>query len=333
MASEVLAPNAPKRPKSRHVVFLDQNVICELAKHRLGRPSSFSAGAKRLLDSLDAAVVKRQVAVCVESIYHRIESEPLDGGPDNGALFEEAWGLLGGFTRNLSFEDRRQILGYEVFAAISAARGVPWPEDARNNRTFDEDPDKRWKGDFFLRVPWRTRFGPLLKWAHKAEAFRNERSRPPEEIFEILVDGSRGQIEEERLHVSWSDEHHPDPKYRITPNDILTVVRSPAFSTLPYVTVQASLLAAVLSEPKRPFEDSDIVDTHYYAAALPRCDFLMVDSYMAERIKQLKLAELYGAQVFASKQTDCIALAERLDALTEHGNGPGPRSSRLAEGA
>src|SRR5262245_48463023 len=90
MASEVLAPKAPQRRKSRDVVFLDQNVVCELAKHRLGRPSAFGSGSERLLDALDAAVVKRQVAVCVESIYHRIESEPLDGEPDNGALFEEA---------------------------------------------------------------------------------------------------------------------------------------------------------------------------------------------------------------------------------------------------
>lgn len=89
--------------------------------------------------------------------------------------------------------------------------------------------------------------------------------------------------------------------------------------------MQASLLAAVLSEPKRPFKDSDIVDTHYYAAALPRCDLLMVDSYMAERIKQLKLAELYEAQVFASKQADCFVLAERLDALRVAARGPSAR--------
>jgi hypothetical protein len=148
IAAQVLAPKASRRPRSRHVIFLDQNVICELARHRLGRPSSFGTGAARLLDALDAAVVERQVAVCVESIYHRIESEPLDGGPDNGELFEKAWALLGRFTRNLSFEDRWQVLGYEVYAAISATRGVPRPEDARNNRTFDEDPDRRWKDDF-----------------------------------------------------------------------------------------------------------------------------------------------------------------------------------------
>lgn len=319
IASQVLAPKAPLRAKSRHVVFLDQNVICELAKHRLGRTSSFGEGAARLLGALTSAVVERQVAVCVEMIYHRIESEPLDGGPDHGALFEEAWALLGGFTQNLSFEDRRQLLGYEVFSAISAARGVPWPEEARNNRTFSDNPDKRWRHDFFLRVPWQTRFGPLLNWAHKAEAFRREGPHPPDAIFEILVNESRGQIEDERLHFSWANDHDPDPRYRITPRDILTFVASPAFATLPYVTVQASLLAAVLGEPRRPFKDSDIVDTHYYAAALPRCDLLMVDSYMAERIKQLKLAELYEAQVFASKQADCFALAERLDMLAPRG--------------
>jgi hypothetical protein len=74
-------------------------------------------------------------------------------------------------------------------------------------------------------------------------------------------------------------------------------IRSEAFLELPYPSIIRRLYARVLSDKSRRLKDSDYTDMVILALAIPYCDLVIADSFMANVAKELKLGTEFSVTI------------------------------------
>jgi hypothetical protein len=76
-------------------------------------------------------------------------------------------------------------------------------------------------------------------------------------------------------------------------------------------------VAAVLEReyPQRRGRDSDRVDMRTLALALPRCDLVTCDAFMAEVVRRTRLDLRHRVDLFTGRRPDVERLRERLESL------------------
>jgi hypothetical protein len=78
---------------------------------------------------------------------------------------------------------------------------------------------------------------------------------------------------------------------------------SPELLNCPYLKIRASLMAAdIFFYPKTTPTPSLNTDFDIMASVMPYVDMLATDNHMAELIRQSKLSQLFGAQVYPMNQ-------------------------------
>jgi hypothetical protein len=77
-------------------------------------------------------------------------------------------------------------------------------------------------------------------------------------------------------------------------------------------------LEAVLERdfPERRSRASDRLDVHALAAALPRCDLVTCDAFMADVIRRTGLDVRYRCELFTGRRADVERLRRRLERLS-----------------
>ena len=69
--------------------------------------------------------------------------------------------------------------------------------------------------------------------------------------------------------------------------------------------------------PQRRARPSDTADLEALAAALPQCDVVACDAFMADVIRRARLDRRYGCELYSGQRRDVLALRDRLAALSQ----------------
>jgi predicted nucleic acid-binding protein len=67
--------------------------------------------------------------------------------------------------------------------------------------------------------------------------------------------------------------------------------------------------------PGRRARPGDAADLEALAAALPACDLVTCDAFMADVIRRARLDRRYGCELYTGRRADVLALRDRLRAL------------------
>ena len=67
--------------------------------------------------------------------------------------------------------------------------------------------------------------------------------------------------------------------------------------------------------PRRLGRASDSADLEALAAALPQCDVVTCDAFMADVVRRARLDVRHGCELYTGRRRDVVALRERLEQL------------------
>jgi hypothetical protein len=67
--------------------------------------------------------------------------------------------------------------------------------------------------------------------------------------------------------------------------------------------------------PERAARPGDAVDLRALSVALPRCELVTCDAFMADVVRRTRLDARFGCELFTGRRTDVERLRTRLDAL------------------
>ena len=81
------------------------------------------------------------------------------------------------------------------------------------------------------------------------------------------------------------------------PKAVVNFVSSDAYGELPSNDVLTRIGARVLSDRGRPLQDGDGADMRILALAIPYCDLVVTDTYMASVANGLRLGEKYSTRI------------------------------------
>lgn len=312
----------------RRLVYLDQNVLSELAKLRLGRPvDERRRGAIAGLDeALQAAVFERQDARCIESHFHRSESSGFfKGGARDAAeqIFLKAWELVKTLSWGLEISSFEELLISQTLVTVAARTGLCAYERGKLWRlAFRVDPnepnEKRGVvvgGQAFLAaIPWR-RESLTAGWVARAASLRERGDYLTHEqaLSDVRTELRSWAVEQNRWS-SWATRWGTATK-KMDRADVDAFIASEDFFELPVVHVRTELLARVLSD-RRALRTSDRPDVEILTLVVPYCDLVLTDSYMAESAKQLRFSERYGTTVLSTRNEGLVEAARILKLKT-----------------
>ena len=90
----------------------------------------------------------------------------------------------------------------------------------------------------------------------------------------------------------------------------------PASPDRPGREIERRLLAAIAAEhPARARRASDAADLRALALALPRCDLVTCDAFMADVVRRTRLDLRHRCELFTGRRTDVARLRARLEAV------------------
>jgi hypothetical protein len=296
----------------RRIVYLDQMVVSDMAKVRLGRRMDVARASalKELSDALHVAVGEKETARCVESFFHRGESSALVEGPNprEGArdLFDAIGEDMTILTWRLHLVTAEIAATTQTFVPVAASQGLPsfplWKGGFLDDpQTSNAEKGVKWEGTLFaMGVRWepRTIGSSGAGWAARCEALRAggryaTREAALAEIGEELRDWAIACNTSKPWMYSWGATLDGG----VDQKRIDAFIRSEAFLELPYPSIIRRLYARVLSDKSRRLKDSDYTDMVILALAIPYCDLVIADSFMANVAKELKLGTEFSVTI------------------------------------
>lgn len=310
----ILPTKATRSGRGRRIVYLDQNIVTELAKLRLGRlrDGERTDALRELAGALRHACLERQDSRCVESFFHLWESSGLvEGAPGALAveeLFREIWQMLVVHAWGLQFHALFEITQFQTVVEVARRSGrTPYPRRLLWRAAFGKEPHAsnekhgvRVGGDLFLLgVPWQPSTMNTPGWASRVEP---SRAAGHYATFDAALDELRAELRERDLEddrrYSWANkwgDYEP-----LAPAAVTAFIESSEYGELPVNDVLTRVGARVLSDRGRALKDSDAADMRIMATAVPYCDLVVTDKYMASVVNALQLGEKYGATIIPS---------------------------------
>lgn len=304
-----------KASRSRAVVYLDQCVVSQLVKHARGELNGRHASAAEALSSaLDEAVFEKETAICLESLDHRVESSALASGgrPGGEERFRGVNEFLALRSRQLSVKDRYEALEFQAdqLAGLQSGGPVFLPERLwKLGLTRDPEESNAQTGvlggSAVVTIPWTPlEGGPRV--ASQLEKGRRDgdfADFDTERLATIEALREAGRRALSHLFVSAASADL---------TSLREVLEGPGFEHLPCVDVRSTLVASLLSEPDRKFQDSDASDIEFVSCSLPFADLMMVDRNLQHRIKRHRLDEKYEVSVLGARLDDYEGAADWL---------------------
>lgn len=324
MPFDLLPTKASVSGRGRLVVYLDQNVVSELARLRLGRlrDGDRVTALRGLLDALREAIFQKQRARCVESFFHHWESSALVAPerPRADALFKDIWELLVTHSWGLKLRALHEVQRFQTLVATAAESGMHeyareylWRGAFSSNPHESNEKNGIRLGDdnFVIGVPWRPASAIRAGWAAKTE---EARSAGHYTSYIQAVANLRAELREvaleENARINWCTYWGHGRELR--PDTVTRFLQSDAYAELPSNAVLTSIGARVLSDSRRPLSDSDGADMRILALAVPYCDLVVTDNYMANIANGLHLGEKYATHIVPSSTNGLIEAARWL---------------------
>lgn len=315
MKFNTLPTKASPAGRGRRVVYLDQNVVSDLARLRLGRmPNEKRTVALRvLLDALREATFEKQTTRCVESFFHLWESSGLvdenKSMPRADALFQDIWELLVTHSWGLQLLTTHEVTEFQTLVTVAAETGLHnYARKYLWRGAFSDDPNERnekkgirFEGSLFiLGVPWRP--SSLLKkgWAAIVE---DSRAKGHDASFDAALHELRVELRdlalEDNRRYSWAHKWG-DYERAMAPEDVMHFISSDAHGELPINDVLTRVGARILGDKDRALKESDGADMRILSLAVPYCDLVVTDRYMASVANGLGLGEKYTTRIVPS---------------------------------
>lgn len=322
----ILPQKVTQGAQGRRLVYLDQNVVSDLAKRRLGRvpEGPRKQALTSLAEALRVAVQEKETARCVESFFHNWESSALVGerarqGSDE--LFRTVWEFVITHSWGLHFRMTGEVGQMQTLLAVAALNQHPHFEwkglwraaFAKNPMKSNEQCGVRVGKDVFMMgVPWRPQTILRPGWARNLE---QARSAGRYATFQAALADVQQQIKDDAISdnqlrswtMGWVDYEHPMPRSWVD-----TFLADDGLARLPLHDIQQQMFAQVLSDHRRTLRDSDAVDIEILSLALPYCDLVITDTFMATLVKSLKLDNAYGALVLPATDQGLLQAAQWL---------------------
>ena len=331
MTLSVLPPKATATGTGRRVIYLDQNVLTELTKLRLGRLNDGPrTDALRLLaESLREAVFKRQDSRCVESFFHQWESSGLVLGETTHAaaeeLFNEMWDFLATHSWGLKFHTPHHATEFQTLVAVGPSTGHrDYPPDLLWRGAFASDPAEsneangvRLRGSdalFLIGVRWKPETMLDPGWAERLEGYRAAgRYASFDEALADLRTELRDTDGEDNRRWSWARKWG-DYEQPLDAEAVSSFIASAEYGALPTNDVLTRTCARMLSERARKLRDSDFSDMRILSLAIPYCDLVITDKYMSNLSNELRLSVKYGTRVLPTSTEGLVEAAAWLGA-------------------
>lgn len=345
---ETLPPKKSQDPRvPRRLVYLDQNVVTNIAKVRLGRelPEALRDASNDLYAAIKTSVLEKQSAICVESIFHRTESSGLvtwareDRKSDAFKLFHEISQFITYYSYTLHLSTCGELQEVQTVVAVATKLGLVGPDRRPYNwrAALSRDPHSSHERDgrvvefggykFVIGAEWKPQTVVDGPWAAHVTQLRSEGAYADfNATMERLKGYQRGDAVRANEFNSWADRWG-HPAFNEMPRAAVDeFIQSDAFFDIPVLYASRELYAHVLSERTRAYRDSDPNDIDILAASIPYCDLVVTDKYMAEAANQLGLGTAFNTTIVAATPDGLRHAAEFLDR-----DEPAPSGSATAE--
>lgn len=294
-----LDPAVPRR-----LVYLDQNIVSNIAKMRLGRRMATDAlheATERLYVAVQSAVRDRRDAICIESMFHRTESSGLvvmaseDRRSDAYKLFHEISEFITYYSYTTHLAPCFELLEVQAVMAVAHRLGLKDVNERDYNwrAALSRDPHSSHGRDgrvvefggheFVLGAEWTPRTVRESPWAQDVTRMRANDEFPDfDTTMERAKREQRASAIKENEVVSWAGRWGHAAFNEMPRGSVNEFIRSDELFDLPVLYVSRFLYAHVLSERTRAFKDSDPNDIDILSAAIPYSDIVITDRYMAE---------------------------------------------------
>ncbi|MHB8503084.1 MAG: hypothetical protein ACYDCG_19505 [Candidatus Acidiferrales bacterium] len=298
---------------SKLIVYLDQNVVSNMAKAKFLGDSGLAAKTAPYGSRFDrlSALVENESVICAESMFHMLESE-------NVELAAAVQRVLSRLSFGLYFHTPWDIVMFQAFRAARLFLALPGDEMPPWQDAFTHDPDEALDcrtiqigaGRVVLRTTW-----PAMPRTVKPTAYMRDRQAVCGKYLWTDFDARKQQQENaiiDTLFLNPTDVHglniigglheywflHDLPQNRF--HDFLN---SSELRACPFVSTLSILSAAINCDPKRTAKPSDAMDTLILATVLPYCDAIAVSADLFGLWQQTKLERTFKARVFSSKES------------------------------
>ena len=328
-----------QRPSQKSTLYLDQNWISNITKAYAGIGKS---NERSYFYELSIAI-RRGVAEnrlgCPTSGFHRSEAFP--SSKNRQAL----WYIAEWLSNGLSFRSFSEITYDQLLFTALEFAGMRLPEIPWWQVPFNKDPylsmslpgDSPWPESIRDMVGERDRkvrdsvIGPAYR--RYKESRKSQRLTYEEELefgmrqlfkegytmqWEAVLEASAVTPEWEGVYqdAMWRSAIHYRALEQICEHQggIQHFLISPQFAKTPSLSVRAKLMAAdIVRYPNRTPEASLSDDFSIVSTVVPYVDILATENYVAELLKQTRVAQEYGCRVFTMRQKDeLLDLLKRL---------------------
>jgi hypothetical protein len=167
-------------------------------------------------------------------------------------------------------------------------------------------------GLFVVGVQWQPARVLRPGWAQSVERSRQAgRYATSERALAELREEIRSPVVERNRWASWAMFWGPRGP-RMNRAVVDRFIASDTFVNLPPHDVMIKLGSRILPNRARALKDSDSCDMTILALAIPYCDLVITDNYMASLSHELHLDATYGTKILSSKTDGLIEAASWL---------------------
>ena len=318
-------------PKCKKIVYLDQNLVSNLAKalYRSGWKDSLADFYRELHDLL-SDLTDRDKLICPTSKFHSEESEL------GYRVKDFLWHFVEQLGYGLSFKHSAEIREYQVVAAARAYCGLPATQHPAWMVAFNRDPQvpvgRLSRPALLVSIPNLQEFNEYLRlsrdsianeyWTYRVDC-RGKRQTYTDEI-----EAQKKQFVSEmfqprtKLHIKPSKQEQflnllglaGVIQFNRSVDEILQhstnpegFFSSPQLLNCPYIHIWASLMAAdIFFYPDKKLDMSLFMDFEIVASVLPYVDILATDNYISQLIHNARLLDRFSAQIFSVSQREAL---------------------------
>lgn len=282
------------------VVYLDQNFLSEMAK----QDDSSRPELVRIRELLQKGFQDEKLVV-PRSHFHDVETSL-------APLLKKEIVNMQGYVGQTQLRHREHIKLIQLAEALDHFLGEP-REDISPRNVFSDDPNRRVQ-PFDIRVDMG-----MSRFEDQDE--RENLAGRMNEVRRVARERDAGFKEQLNAEIAmWgqvvSQYNAYQLRYRLEKAERTAeeFVQSKEFRNIPLINISSKMWAKLLTDySARPIRRGDPTDIDLISSYLPYVDVLATDTFMANLVQQLGLADQYETSVFGASTREAVGFGELLN--------------------
>lgn len=286
------------------VIYLDQNLISDIAKLKAGLNEKVKPELKELFEIIKQGVDEEKFVVPDSMSIKTETAAALD--PKLIHAIRTHLKYLG----QVSLKSKYEITDLQFEDALLKYLQIPSEPIGAQAQAFNDDPDKRMKNfDIDIGFPHidmgSSEVAMLQQIRDSGVSFNGQY----EEENKINRQYYKARLDSDFKYFLY---HHS-----ISKQDAERFIDSSDFLEIPIIEIFTKLWSLDLSKKGRKGKKSDSNDIDAISSYLPYCDVMTVDHYMATNIRHLGLDKKYNCRIYTMKDKDLSEMKEYLKSELE----------------